>query len=241
LTALAQRPALGSFWPWIPFALPRCWPLGGPANPFSLLYLVQITLSAVVLSKEMDLGAGVLSVAGFGFCSGCTSASRVFEMHHTSEGFSHLVGMWIAFAAAALLITVSSASFRGVAAPRAEVLLLLRLALPQRSRSPSIVTWQRRGLTNSALHWEPSDRSRSLFEVRAPIRDSQDSAVAAEARLIRAEVDRCSHILRQMSARGAEPIGETPAPVGLAEMLERVRRGFSIPAGGESGSRSPRT
>ena len=40
---------------------------GGPANPFSLLYLVQITLSAIVLSKAWTWSLGTLSVAGFGF------------------------------------------------------------------------------------------------------------------------------------------------------------------------------
>jgi len=54
-----------------------------------------------------------------------------------------------------------------------------------------------------------------------------DEAVAGEARLIRAEVDRCSGILRQMSAQGAESAGETPAPIALAELLEKVRRSFA--------------
>ena len=40
---------------------------GGPANPFSLLYLVQITLSAVVLSRMWTWSLGVLSILGFGF------------------------------------------------------------------------------------------------------------------------------------------------------------------------------
>ena len=39
---------------------------GGPMNPFSLLYLVQITLSAVVLNKLWTWALGVLSAACFG-------------------------------------------------------------------------------------------------------------------------------------------------------------------------------
>jgi two-component system sensor histidine kinase RegB len=53
--------------------------------------------------------------------------------------------------------------------------------------------------------------------------------VADEARLMRAEVERCRGILQQMSARGAEPIGESPLPVNLGEMLESVTAG--LPAG----------
>ena len=39
---------------------------GGPMNPFSLLYLVQITLSAVVLRKIWTWALGVLSTVCFG-------------------------------------------------------------------------------------------------------------------------------------------------------------------------------
>jgi two-component system sensor histidine kinase RegB len=53
--------------------------------------------------------------------------------------------------------------------------------------------------------------------------------VAAEARLIRSEVDRCSRILQQMSIRGAEPIGETPVRLGLGEALGSVKQGFAPP------------
>ena len=233
VTALGARPALGFLLALDTLCLTALLALsGGPANPFSLLYLVQITLSAVVLSKEWTWGLGVLSVAGFGFLFWVHVRLPVFEMHHTSEGFSfHLVGMWIAFAAAALLITVFIGKVSEALRRREQEVLLLRDLLSRNERLASIVT-----LAAGAAHELGTPlgtiaiASREL-EVRAN-RDSQDSAVAAEARLIRAEVDRCSHILRQMSARGAEPIGETPAPVGLAEMLERVRRGFSDPSRG---------
>jgi len=39
---------------------------GGPMNPFSLLYLVQITLSAVVLRKVWRRALGVLATVCFG-------------------------------------------------------------------------------------------------------------------------------------------------------------------------------
>lgn len=80
---------------------------GGPANPFTLLFLVQITLSAVVLSKEWTWFLGVLSILGFGFLFISHVTLPVLEGHHAAQGFSaHLFGMWIAFVAAALLVTV---------------------------------------------------------------------------------------------------------------------------------------
>jgi two-component system sensor histidine kinase RegB len=56
---------------------------------------------------------------------------------------------------------------------------------------------------------------------------SDAAEVVADARLIRSEVQRCSRILEQMSARGAEPIGETPALIELREVIEGVRRGLA--------------
>ena len=47
-----------------------------------------------------------------------------------------------------------------------------------------------------------------------------------DARLIRAEVERCSRILQQMSAQSAEPMGEAPVPLDPMEFLNTVRAGF---------------
>src|SRR5271157_4931914 len=151
---------------------------GGPANPFTLLYLVQITLSAVILSKEWTWVIGGLSVAGYAFLFPVHVRVPVFESHHTSEGFSvHLAGMWIAFAAAPLgTIAVVSKDLE--------------------------------------LYAE---------------RELGNGEVATEARLIRSEVDRCRGILQQMSIRGAEPLGETPVPLGLGEALGSVKQGFALP------------
>jgi len=50
---------------------------GGPANPFTLLYLVQITLSAVILSEAWTWAIGGLSVAGFAFAPSCLISTRL--------------------------------------------------------------------------------------------------------------------------------------------------------------------
>ena len=80
---------------------------GGPHNPLTLLYLVQITLSAVILSREWTWALGILSTIGYGFqvsrlCAGADARCS----SHAWRISPHLYGMWIAFAAAALLITI---------------------------------------------------------------------------------------------------------------------------------------
>jgi hypothetical protein len=79
---------------------------GGPTNPLTLLYLVQITLSAVVLSRAWTWSLGIVSILGFGILFPFHISLLALEGHHPALGFAvHLYGMWIAFVAAALLIT----------------------------------------------------------------------------------------------------------------------------------------
>jgi two-component system sensor histidine kinase RegB len=200
---------------------------GGPANPFTLLYLVQITLSAVILSKEWTWALGGLSVACFAFLFPVHTIVPVFEAHHTSQGFSvHLAGMWIAFAAASLVITVFIGKVSEALRKREQETLSLRDQVARDERLSSIVT-----LAAGAAH----ELGTPLGTIAVASKDLelyatdvvQNRVVAEEARLIRAEVDRCRRILQQMSARGAQPLGETPVPLGLGKALDSVKQGFA--------------
>jgi two-component system sensor histidine kinase RegB len=202
---------------------------GGPANPFTLLYLVQITLSAVILSKGWTWAIGGLSVAGFAFLFPVHVRVAVFETHHTSEGFSvHLAGMWIAFAAASLVITLFIGKVSEAMRRREQEALSLRDQAARDERLASIVT-----LAAGAAH----ELGTPLGTIAVVSKDLElyaesvlgNGEVATEARLIRSEVDRCRQILQQMSVRGAEPIGETPVPLGLGEALGSVKQGFAPP------------
>src|SRR5271170_6267292 len=57
---------------------------GGPNNPFSLLYLVQITLSAVVLRKTWTWALGVLSTVCFGLLFLFHVPLAVLQTNHVS-------------------------------------------------------------------------------------------------------------------------------------------------------------
>lgn len=200
---------------------------GGPANPFTLLYLVQITLSAVILSKEWTWALGGLSVACFAFLFPVHRVVPVFEGHHTYQGFSvHLAGMWIAFAAASLVITVFIGKVSEALRKREQETLSLRDQVARDERLTSIVT-----LAAGAAH----ELGTPLGTIAVASKDLElyagsvlrDRVVADEARLIRSEVDRCRLILQQMSARGAQALGETPVPMGLGEALGRVKQGVA--------------
>src|SRR5262245_31327883 len=76
---------------------------GGAENPFSVLYLVHVTLAAVVLGERWTWF--ITAVSALAYASLFFAPGRSHSMHHAAEGFSaHLQGMWIAFTVAACTI-----------------------------------------------------------------------------------------------------------------------------------------
>lgn len=196
---------------------------GGPNNPFTLLYLVQITLSAVILSREWTWTLGLLSTIGFGFQFLAYVPVPILEVHHSHDGVSpHLLGMWLAFAVAALLITIFIGKVSDALRRREQEVLLLQSQLAKHERLASIVT-----LAAGAAH----ELGTPLASIAIASRDlelhatgmSEDQDVTEDARLIRGEAERCRSILRQMSEGGAELPGEVPARLDLEELLGEVR------------------
>jgi two-component system, sensor histidine kinase RegB len=73
---------------------------GGSANPFTVLYLVEVTLSAILLGTAWTSLIAALSLAGFAllFAIGGDPGAHM----HGGAGFDrHLQAMWAAFALAA--------------------------------------------------------------------------------------------------------------------------------------------
>lgn len=199
---------------------------GGPNNPFSLLYLVQITLSAIVLRKFWTWVLGALSTACFGLLFFFHRPLAVFQTHHVEEGLSpHLIGMWIAFVIAAALITFFTGKIADALRHREQEVLELQDQVSRHERLASMVT-----LAAGAAH----ELGTPLGTIAVVAREleryasniSKDNATLEDARLIRSEVDRCRIILERMSARGAQPMGETPERVKVLSLLTRVCEQF---------------
>ncbi|HUA21461.1 MAG TPA: ATP-binding protein [Bryobacteraceae bacterium] len=199
---------------------------GGATNPFSSLYLVQITLSAVVLQKTWTWILGALSTAGFGLLFFVRLPAVEFAPHHFDEGFSpHLIGMWIAFVVAAALITVFTGKISDALRKREQDVLILQEQVAKNERLASLVT-----LAAGAAHELGTPLgtiaivAKELEHYAAKV--AEDDAVLGDSRLIRSEVDRCRRILERMSAQSAEPMGEAPARIGLRDLLVQVSGQF---------------
>jgi len=198
---------------------------GGPANPFTLLYLVQITLSAVVLSREWTWVLGLLSTVCFGLLFFLHLPSAAFQGHEQPGLSPHLVGMWIAFIVAAGLITFFTGKVSDALRHREQEVLALQEQIAKHERLASLVT-----LAAGAAHELGTPLgtiavvSRELERYASSLPDGE--AVREDAKLIRSEVERCRLILQRMSAKGAEPVGEAARPVAVMELLNEALAQF---------------
>ncbi len=194
--------------------------LGGATNPFTVFYLVYITLSAVVLSARWTTLIAGLSIVGFGLLFLIPA-----EMHvHTSGPpflNPHLQGMWAAFVLAALLIAFFIRRIsRAIAAQRDEI-AALRENGERNARLASLATLAAGAAheLNSPLSTIAVAAHEAILRARRPSADGE--ALARDLDLILAEVDRCQEILHQMSARATR--AEEAEEITLADLVGRLR------------------
>jgi two-component system sensor histidine kinase RegB len=199
---------------------------GGPANPFSLLYLVQITFSAVVLRKLWTWALAVISSLLFGLLFWLSVSVPAFHQHGENGEFSpHLLGMWIAFATAALLISFFVGKLSTESRKKEREILLMQKRLARNDRLASLVTLAAGAAHEIATPLSTIAVTAKEIEHEARLR-FHDSRMEEDARLIRAQVDRCRLILERMGAQGADPFGETPQRTDLYQLLRQVKERF---------------
>lgn len=200
---------------------------GGPNNPFSLLYLVHLTLSATLLTQRQTWALGALACLCFASLFWWYRPIAALEMHRHGDGINlHLTGMWVGFAVASLLVTMFSGKISELLREREESLLHMQEELAKKDRLASLVT-----LAAGAAH-ELSTPLATIAVVakeleRYATRAVPDDAIAEDSRLIRTEVDRCREILQRMSIEGAEPAGEAFEEVSVGALMASVQSSFS--------------
>jgi two-component system, sensor histidine kinase RegB len=202
---------------------------GGAANPFSLLYLVHITLSAIILTKRWTWLLGALSTLCFGLLFRIYRPIPELEMRHPAYGTNlHLIGMWIGFGVAAVLVAVFSGKISELLRQHEDSLLIMQAELAKRDRLASLAT-----LAAGAAH----ELNTPLATIAVVARElelfatntARNDAVAEDSRLIRTEVDRCREILWRMSVQGAQPAAHASESVDAGELLDDVSREIQQP------------
>lgn len=187
---------------------------GGAANPFSVLYLVFITLAAVVLGGRWTWSLAALCIG----CYGLLFVSHVPLEHlaHVDAGMRlHLQGMWIAFCVAAVLTAYFVVQMSGAIDRRDAEMARVRDRVARAERLASLAT-----LAAGAAHELGTPLATIAVAVRELERSLRSvtgaSPLLEDAALIRSELERCRAILDRMAADVGEGPGEAPAPFRVA-------------------------
>lgn len=194
---------------------------GGVLNPASVFYLVEIVVAALVLGQFWTWIVTGLSVCGYAaLFLGQTDELRLAQGMHPEIAL-HMRGMWIAFAATALIVGLLVSRLAVAIERRDRALELLRERSVKASRLAGLAT-----VVAGAAHELSTPLSTIAVAARelerSVSRASADDDLVADAQLIRREIDRCRRVLDDMAGRIAEPMGEAPRATRVADVVAAV-------------------
>jgi two-component system sensor histidine kinase RegB len=181
---------------------------GGPHNPFSFLYLVQIALSAVFVRARWTWMLVALSFVGFGILI-------VAHMPLAIPEDSRVIGAWVALGVASAFVVHFLLRITTALAAREVELTQARGLAARQERLASLAT-----MAAGAAH-ELSTPLGTVALAAKELERALTGDLAADARLIREQVGRCRAILEQM-AQGAGTVGEHLAACTVRELLDET-------------------
>ena len=224
------------------------WLSGGPANPFSALYFLHVTLAAILLGGRWAMGVLVLGVATYGLLFiapppgagaseapmthvhgrptvGHGSASSPADAHHAQGRVfeAHLEGMFLAFVVAGALIAFFVTQIATALRRREAELVRARELAHAARRLASLTT-----LAAGAAHELGSPLgtiavvAKELERTLLTRLDPGDPLVE-DAQLVRREVARCREILDRMTVQGGEAAGEGLEAVSVEALVATLR------------------
>jgi len=200
---------------------------GGETNPLTGLYFVCVALAGVVFQSRWTWALVIMSVLCFGalYLAAVPIEATQYLAEHPHPLKLHLKGMWVSFATcSALTVLIVQHGMRQLSA-REQALEQARQAAARREKLASLAALaagaaHELGTPLSVIALAARELERNL--VRPFERDANALNALEDARLIREQVDRCSHILWQMAADAGESAGEHVSPVRVGELLERA-------------------
>lgn len=195
------------------------WGTGGPANPFSVSYLVQVTLAAVLASGPWMWSVLLASCLGFALLFWWhvpLPPALGGHGHHGGQGsYSvHLQLMWLAFALVGTAIAISVSR------------LSRALAWEQDRQEKSARLLGMAALAAGAAHeiGNPLGTIRlAASELERDMKQKQNDAdQLADIELIGQEVTRASAVLQKMASAAGELQGEGLAPAGVRDFVRSL-------------------
>ncbi len=199
---------------------------GGPDSPFSALYVIQIVL-ATMTGNRRATWVVALSCAVFYALVFPRSAPAHFWHAPVVPGSAigmHAIGMWVAVLVVAIVITFFMTRIIETLGEREDEMRRLGELAARNARLASLTT-----LAAGAAHELGSPLGTIAVIARELERASASGSpsgalpagLAEDAKLLRAEVERCRSILDRMRARAANELRESETTL-VARELEQV-------------------
>jgi len=207
---------------------------GGPNNPFSLFYFVNVSLSALVLNRNWAWGLNVMSILCF--------AVVLFDHYHIEQldmgldsvrgrgnlSLQHL-GLMVAFATCSSVIVYFLTRLTDELRQQQ---LAVRKAEELKARYEKIEALET--LAAGAAHELATPLStiaivakdvEKAFEKHPPNFPGAEDVVE-DVSLIRSQLDRCRGILDRMSSHAGESIGEQMKSLSMKELIDLCLEGL---------------
>lgn len=192
---------------------------GGATNPFSGLYIIQISLAAVILESKWTLFLAAFAFLAFG---------SLFISHEPMPEISeaqYRVGLWVALGVASTFVGYFLKRVVAALQAREEELSKTRELAEKRERVASLAT-----LAAGAAH-ELSTPLGTIGLVAKELKNQlggASSEVVADIELVQQELARCRRILDQMAGNAGESAGEQAVWISVTDLLETSLEGIRL-------------
>lgn len=195
---------------------------GGAQSPFAVFYLLHVTIAAILLSPLAAAGCVVLAAAGFAglFASPYALAEmggRVAENPTAAQA----KGLAVALVVAGGFLAFFAGKLRAELVRREAELAEARMQRVRDERFASLVT-----LSAGVAH----ELATPLATIAVAARELEsgrcgvcgEAAALDDARLIRAEVERCRGVIEKLSDQATQGSGDEMGVLPLAELRTRL-------------------
>lgn len=201
---------------------------GSSSNPFSVLYLVNVALAAVLLRPIWAWALLVASMGLFGaliVLDGARGGAALFARYGPGEFMQlHVRGEWVASALGAAFIVHIVARVTRALGAREHELAAERSLSQRKDKVASLAT-----LAAGAAH-ELSTPLATIAVVTRELERALGTSIPEGARedlaLIKQQLSRCQDILHQMSAHAGENAGEHFVSLTLSAWAEQALSGL---------------
>ncbi len=198
------------------------WLTGGLENPFALLLLAPVSVSATILPKRETFIVGALAVLIASFLATFHLPVPWDPNVPLNLPRLYVVGIWIALLSGFVFIASYTNRVAHEARQLADALTATELALSQQQQLSALD-----GLAAAAAHELGTPLSTIALAAKEMLNDVEDGPLSDDVRLIVEQAARCSTILGRLRKLDDDDVDNPFSAVPLSELIAELTRPFT--------------